>query len=235
MSEAAAAHGHEDARAPRPCVPRAPLRHAGPAVRRGQARHVAVPRAGAAVLLGSVRRLPASSACWYPEAWSVGSHELDWKMGTVNTLVLLFSSLTAVLAVRSAQLGEKGKVSHLHPGHHRLRVHLPGRQVLRVQAQVRGGPAAGPATSRRSQVTRIANVFPARLRAAFFSIYFMATGVHGVHVVIGIGVLVWIWSCATRAASSRKEFFTPVDLVALYWHLVDLIWIYLFPFLYLID
>ena len=67
----------------------------------------------------------------------------------------------------------------------------------------------------------------------FFSIYFMMTGVHGVHVAVGIGVLIWIWLRNNRGDFS-KEFFTPVDIVALYWHLVDLVWIYLFPLLYLI-
>jgi cytochrome c oxidase subunit 3 len=79
----------------------------------------------------------------------------------------------------------------------------------------------------------VSEVFPVG-SAAFFSVYFMATGVHGLHVLIGIGVLLWIWRRNERGEFS-KDFFTPVDLVALYWHLVDLIWIYLFPFLYLID
>lgn len=67
----------------------------------------------------------------------------------------------------------------------------------------------------------------------FFSIYFFMTGLHGVHVVIGIGL--WIWMLFI--AGSRKfgdKYFGPIDFTALYWHLVDLIWIYLFPMLYLI-
>jgi len=169
---------------------------------------------------------------WYPDAWSVCSHELDWKMGTANTLVLLFSSLTAVLAVRSAQLGERGKTSayilitiacacvflvvkyfeYSHKFHAGL---LPGDYFA---------PVAGHTVS---------SVFPVG-SAAFFSVYFMATGVHGVHVIVGIGVLFWIW-LRNQRGEFTKDFWTPVDLVALYWHLVDLIWIYLFPFLYLID
>ena len=68
---------------------------------------------------------------------------------------------------------------------------------------------------------------------SFFSIYFMMTGIHGIHVIVGIGVLIWILMRNMRGDFS-KEFFTPVDIVALYWHLVDLVWIYLFPLLYLI-
>jgi cytochrome c oxidase subunit 3 len=169
---------------------------------------------------------------WYPDAWSVCSHELDWQMGTVNTLVLLFSSLTAVLAVRSAQVGERGKTGlyilvtiacafiflvvkyfeYSHKFHAGL---LPGHYF---------NPVAGHTN---------ASVFPPG-SAAYFSVYFMATGVHGLHVIIGIGVLFWIYLRNAKGEFS-KDFFTPVDLVALYWHLVDLIWIYLFPFLYLID
>jgi len=67
----------------------------------------------------------------------------------------------------------------------------------------------------------------------FFSVYFMTTGVHGLHVLVGIGVLFWIWRRNERGDFS-KEHFTAVDLAALYWHLVDLVWIYLFPLLYLI-
>ena len=169
---------------------------------------------------------------WYPDAWSVCSHELDWKMGTVNTLVLLFSSLTAVLAVRSAQLGKRNEVNvyilitiacafaflvikyfeYSHKFHAGL---LPGSHFA---------PVAGHT---------IASVFPPG-SAAYFSVYFMATGVHGMHVIIGIGVLFWILK-RNISGEFSKDFFTPIDLVALYWHLVDLIWIYLFPFLYLID
>jgi cytochrome c oxidase subunit 3 len=169
---------------------------------------------------------------WYPEAWSVCSHELDWQMGTINTLVLLFSSLTAVLAVRSAQVGDRAWTGryilitiacafvflvvkyfeYAHKFHAGL---LPGHYFA---------PVAGHT---------ISNVFPPG-SAAYFSVYFMATGVHGLHVIIGIGVLFWIYLRNAKNEFS-PEFFTPVDLVALYWHLVDLIWIYLFPFLYLID
>jgi cytochrome c oxidase subunit 3 len=68
---------------------------------------------------------------------------------------------------------------------------------------------------------------------AFFNIYFMMTGLHGLHVLIGMGLIGWITIKAARGVFS-PAYFTPVDLVGLYWHLVDLIWIFLFPLLYLI-
>ncbi|MEM8737707.1 MAG: cytochrome c oxidase subunit 3 [Planctomycetota bacterium] len=67
----------------------------------------------------------------------------------------------------------------------------------------------------------------------FFQIYFMMTGLHGIHVLIGMGLITWILFKSAAGAFS-PEYYTPVDLVGLYWHLVDLIWIFLFPLLYLI-
>ncbi len=71
------------------------------------------------------------------------------------------------------------------------------------------------------------------LMAIFFSIYYTMTGVHAVHILAGMGVLAWLLGRAVRDEFSEK-YFAPVDFVGLYWHLVDLIWIYLFPLLYLI-
>jgi cytochrome c oxidase subunit III len=67
----------------------------------------------------------------------------------------------------------------------------------------------------------------------FFSCYFLMTGLHGVHVVVGMALITWILMRSLKGEFS-SEYFTPVDLVGLYWHLVDLIWIFLFPLLYLI-
>lgn len=67
----------------------------------------------------------------------------------------------------------------------------------------------------------------------FFSIYFAMTGLHAIHVIVGMGVIVWIMIRAGRGDFS-SEYFGPVEYTGLYWHLVDLVWIYLFPLLYLI-
>ena len=70
--------------------------------------------------------------------------------------------------------------------------------------------------------------------ATFFAFYFMMTGLHGIHVLVGIGLLSWLVMRARRGDFS-SEYYTPVDLVGLYWHIVDMIWIYLFPLYYLIS
>ena len=67
----------------------------------------------------------------------------------------------------------------------------------------------------------------------FFGLYFVMTGLHGLHVIIGMSILTWVLVKNMRGKFS-PQYFTPVDLGALYWHLVDLVWIYLFPLLYLV-
>jgi cytochrome c oxidase subunit 3 len=170
---------------------------------------------------------------WYPEMFKAASHQLDKIMGGTNTIVLLFSSFTAAMAVRSSQLGKRKATGNFilitigcalvflvikyFEYHHKFDGGLlPGRFFHpHAEHLVPGSPPLPPNTG------------------TFFSIYFMMTGVHGVHVAVGIGVLIWIWLRNNRGDFSA-EYFTPVDIVALYWHLVDLVWIYLFPLLYLI-
>ena len=75
------------------------------------------------------------------------------------------------------------------------------------------------------------DVMTKRTAGVFFSIYYCMTGIHAIHILAGIGVLVWLLVRAVRQDFNR-QYFGPVDYVGLYWHLVDLIWIYLFPLLY---
>ncbi|MBO6938888.1 MAG: cytochrome c oxidase subunit 3 family protein [Deltaproteobacteria bacterium] len=206
---------------------------------------------------------------WYPESFSVGSHLLDWKMGAVNTVVLLFSSFTAAMAVRAAQIGEQkgvpekdklqlgGKVwtsrflwitlicagafmvvkyfeySHkIHVGT------LPG-QFFGHPGFDMSAPAGHHFYEEMATAGQLAYesggeaVVPFHLRT-FFGIYFVMTGLHGIHVLIGMGLCLWIIRKNARGDFSA-DYNTPVDIFALYWHLVDLVWIFLFPLLYLID
>ncbi|MCB9591237.1 MAG: cytochrome c oxidase subunit 3 family protein [Sandaracinaceae bacterium] len=176
----------------------------------------------------------------YPEAFEAGSAQLNRIIGGFNTCVLLVSSFTAAMAVRSAQLGKKNQVSlnlvitivcafaflvvkyfeYSEKFEHGL---LPGNHFAPHMAEIHNWVegATGPVTE-----------MPAKTHV-FFGIYFCLTGLHGIHVAIGIGVLIWILARNMRGEFS-KDYWTPVDIVALYWHLVDLVWIYLFPLLYLI-
>jgi len=197
---------------------------------------------------------------WYPAAFSVGSHMLSMPMGAANTVVLLFSSFTAAQAVSYSQRGDRAMVSRMilitigcafiflvvkyFEYQHKFHLHtLPAR----LFDQTWGGMPLDPhvIAERAAEIARASEIShagkiaqlgafePYHLRS-FFGIYFIMTGVHGLHVIIGIGVYFWIFLRNQRGEFSAK-YFTPVHMVGLYWHLVDLIWIFLFPLLYLID
>jgi cytochrome c oxidase subunit III len=172
------------------------------------------------------------------------AHEhLDWKMGAANTVVLLFSSLTAALAVRQTQVGDrKGTTRYLvltlvcaaiflviKYGEYTGKMEhgfLPGRCFGHPwfgDHCIGGGAAVAPAAVHG--LTSRAHMF--------FALYFMMTGLHGVHVLVGMAILSWVLWRNLRG-DFNKEYFTAVEIGALYWHLVDLVWIYLFPLLYLV-
>ena len=171
----------------------------------------------------------------YPTAFADGSAQLDKIMGAVNTVVLLFSSLTAALAVRSAQLGEKSKVNGYLAATILCAFGFLIIKYFEYMAKVDHGLLPGIHWHPHAEHLHLheGHTALAANTHIFFGIYFLLTGLHGIHVAIGIGVLGWIMFKNNRGDFS-KEYWTPVDLVALYWHLVDLIWIYLFPLLYLI-
>lgn len=165
----------------------------------------------------------------HPEVFIDAHHFLDVKWGAINTVVLLISSATVALAIRSAQVNDQGKLKmylvvtilcavaflvikyteYSHKFHMGL---LPGDHFLATSAQ------------------HIAN--PDQLHI-FFGIYFLMTGLHGIHVIIGMGVLSWILMRSMKGEFG-PHYYLPVELSGLYWHLVDLIWIFLFPLFYLI-
>jgi cytochrome c oxidase subunit 3 len=163
---------------------------------------------------------------WYPDTFGEASRQLDVVLGSVNTAVLITSSLTMAMAVHAAAtdrrralmgfivltmilgtvfLGIKGYeyyqkyVEHLIPG-----------SAFRFE---HGDPL-------HAQI--------------FFSLYFMMTGLHALHMVIGLGILTVMLGMAWAGKFSR-QWHTPMEVSGLYWHFVDIIWIFLFPLLYLVD
>lgn len=164
----------------------------------------------------------------YPEAFMLASSKLDWKMGGLNTLVLIVSSLTMALAIRAAQTGKYTQVvwqtiatmilgtvflvvkyfEYTHKYHDGL---MPGGSLFFTEAFGEHKPQA----------------------KIFFSIYFAMTGLHAFHMVVGLGIMTWV------LIKARQRYFTPqrylaLENVGLYWHFVDLVWIFLFPMLYLL-
>jgi len=163
----------------------------------------------------------------YPEAVMIASHHLDWKLGGINTLALLCSSLTMAMGVHAAQEGHRKEtvrwliltillgmvflgikyVEYSDKIEHHL---IPGTVSFNP-----GGPHVGQ-------------------QEIFFWLYFVMTGIHALHMIVGIGVVAWIAKRAHRGDFTR-EYNNPVEMTGLYWHFVDIIWIFLYPLLYLID
>lgn len=164
---------------------------------------------------------------WYPDAFAMASSEIAILPGAINTAVLILSSLTMALAVHAAQTNERGKVMFFivvtmilgaaflgikaYEYHEKyLEHHIPGFGLPFVFEE----PYARPAQ-------------------IFFSIYFVLTGLHAVHMIIGLGIMTWmfIW---TKNGVISADYYAPIEIAGLYWHFVDIVWIFLFPLLYLI-
>jgi cytochrome c oxidase subunit 3 len=112
------------------------------------------------------------------------------------------------------------------PGQEKAPEKLAKPSVEEVEPLLAAG-LIGPKAEKTEGVSRPRNAH------VFFSVYFFMTGLHGLHVLIGIGIWIWMLLKAKRHEFG-PDYFGPIDYAALYWHLVDLIWIYLFPLLYLI-
>ena len=172
---------------------------------------------------------------FYPEM-VLSSHELLSKTaGGVNTVVLLTSSFTMAMAVRAAQVGDKKWcVRHLI-----LTLLFAGTFMVVKYFEYTGKFANGIFPGKFFDYERAA-IYAAEhghelkgLPHIFFALYFCMTGLHGVHVLVGMGVIFWILRRAQKGHFGPK-YYTPVENVGLYWHLVDLVWIFLFPLLYLV-
>lgn len=163
---------------------------------------------------------------WYPELYLMASEQLDTMLGGLNTIVLIASSLTVALAIRSAQINDiKGIIRNLY---------------------ITIGLAATFMVVKYFEYTHKFDlgIFPGKYYTydgidhekanIFFSIYYLMTGLHGVHILIGIGLMIWLVVKAKKNLF-HSGYYTPVEITGLYWHLVDIIWIFLFPLLYLID
>jgi cytochrome c oxidase subunit III len=163
---------------------------------------------------------------WYPEAWAIGSLELDIVLGGINTVVLIGSSLTMALAVRAAQTGfPRATVTWL------LLTMALGTTFLVIKGfeyahKFHEHHVPGPHFEFEGPHAQQVEIF--------LSLYFAMTGLHALHMVIGFGLLSVIAWMAWRRRFS-PAWYTPVEMAGLYWHFVDIVWIFLFPLLYLVD
>ncbi len=167
----------------------------------------------------------------YPEMVLASGEELSKVAGGTNTIVLITSSLTMALAVRSAQLGETKAISKY------LWITIAVACVFMIvkyfeySAKIEHGLLPGDWFGTGDHAEH-ARSLP-RYARVFFGVYFTMTGLHGVHVLIGIGVMFWLLHRNKRGDFSRHHY-TAVENVGLYWHIVDIVWIFLFPLLYLV-
>ncbi|MBI5504397.1 MAG: cytochrome c oxidase subunit 3 family protein [Deltaproteobacteria bacterium] len=161
----------------------------------------------------------------YPEVFATASHHLNVYLGTFNTIVLIGSSLTMAMAVHSARLNQRQK----------LAVYLILTMIL---GSVFLGVKAYEYTHKWHEGLFPGNFFYAGPDAVhqrlFFSVYFALTGLHATHMIIGIGIMLVILRMSMKGRFD-ETWYTPVEITGLYWHFVDLVWIFLFPLLYLIQ
>ena len=161
----------------------------------------------------------------YPEGWVLGSNHLDVALGALNTGVLIISSLTMALAVRSAQVGSwMGQVVNL------ILTMVFGSVFLVVKYFEYKEKFVHHLVPGPNFDMTLPNANEQQL---FFSIYFMMTGIHALHMVVGLGLMMVILAMAWRGKFSAS-YYTPVEVSGLYWHFVDIVWIFLFPLLYLL-
>jgi len=162
----------------------------------------------------------------FGDAFAAASAHLDWKLGAANTAVLIFSSLTMALAVYYSQVGERKK----------LMLFLVLTMILGATFLVVKGyeyyhkyldnliPGFGFQWGGHGDPKHV---------EMFYFIYFAMTGIHALHMIVGLGIMTVILIMSKRGRFT-PEYHSPVEISGLYWHFVDIVWIFLFPLLYLL-
>ncbi|HVN21824.1 MAG TPA: cytochrome c oxidase subunit 3 family protein [Dongiaceae bacterium] len=173
---------------------------------------------------------------WYFADFAAASASIDVKMGAINTAVLICSSLTVVLAIWGAELRNRALMIGML-----LLTMLFGLTFLGIKGieykqkfdehHVPGASFNFEHEEVPSQPGHYANAYHAQI---FFALYFIMTGLHALHMVVGLGIFTWLLIMAWKGRFT-PEYHTPLEIGGLYWHFVDIVWIYLFPLLYLID
>jgi len=163
---------------------------------------------------------------WYPDAFAAASHTLDITLGTTNTAVLITSSLTMALAVHAAQLGQRKLIMIFLIATMVLGAVFLGIKGVEYYAKFEEHHVPGPGFRfEEPQLAAHAQIF--------FSLYFLMTGLHALHMLIGFGIMLfmlgWTWKGTITA-----DYYSPIEIAGLYWHFVDIVWIFLFPLLYLL-
>ena len=174
----------------------------------------------------------------YPLAFAAASNHLDLKLGTINTIVLIVSSLTMALAVYSAQVGSRRNQIMFLIVTMILGATFLGIKAVEYHEKYKDSLIPGrliPSRPFNPDVERLHLPVGESVRHVemFYWIYFAMTGLHALHMIIGLGIMSVILYLAWRGRFS-PEYHAPVEISGLYWHFVDIVWIFLFPLLYLL-
>ena len=167
----------------------------------------------------------------YYRAFAASSHHLNVTLGAANTAVLICSSLTMALAVHAAALGHRKQVAAWLVMTVLLGSAFLGVKVVEYKDKWDHHLIPGPSFD--AEILHLKGD-EAKQAQIYFSLYFAMTGLHALHMIIGMPILLTL---SVKAWKGRygPAWSTPVELTGLYWHFVDIVWIFLFPFLYLIQ
>ena len=171
----------------------------------------------------------------YFSVFEACSHHLNYKLGAANTVVLIFSSLTMAMAVHAASLGQKKATAAWLVLTVVLGSVFLGVKVVEYTEKFEHHLVPGPHFAAPEEAAEELKIAPSQVGQAqlYFSLYFTMTGLHAFHMIIGIPIILWLaWKSWHGAYDATYH--TPVELTGLYWHFVDIVWIFLFPLLYLI-
>jgi len=172
---------------------------------------------------------------WYFNEFAAGSRSLDIWLGTINTAVLICSSLTVALGVRAAQMGKRKLLVVLLLLTIVFGVAFLGIKGVEWYTKFQEHHIPGSSFSADNLIKEYPQIrIDPSHEQIFFSLYFAMTGLHALHMIIGVGIFTFLTYYAWKGRYT-PEYHNPVEIGGLYWHFVDIIWIYLFPLLYLID
>jgi cytochrome c oxidase subunit 3 len=168
----------------------------------------------------------------YPEAFGAASNSLNIPLGALNTGVLICSSLTMAMAVHSAAIGKKNLLIMFLIATLVLGGVFLGVKAVEYHDKWVEHHVPGPNFHFVSEDSK--HPVDSHNASLYFALYFAMTGLHATHMIIG-GVIILVLIRMAQKNRFTPEWHTPVELFGLYWHFVDIVWIFLFPLLYLID
>jgi cytochrome c oxidase subunit 3 len=171
----------------------------------------------------------------YPDAWAAGSHALPVLPGAINTIILLLSSFSMAMGVYYAQTSQQRKlfwalVSTMVLGIAFVVIKWFWEYSPKIAYGAFPGASFGPDAHHYPELAAFADQGPLQL---FFIFYFIMTGMHALHMIIGFGIILWLM-VGTLQGKYHSERYMHIENFGLYWHFVDIVWVFLFPMFYLV-